>query len=98
MGERVYYIYIMTNLHNTSLYTGITNNLFRRVQEHKQGEGGIFSQTYKLKMLVFYEIYSDVNVAIAREKPIKSGSRMKKLLLIDSFNPEWHDLALEMNP
>jgi len=96
MGERVYYIYIMTNLHNTTLYTGITNDLFRRVQEHKQGIGGKFSRAYKIKKLVYFEVYSDVRAAIAREKQIKGGSRMKKLILIESLNPEWRDLALDM--
>lgn len=98
MGDRVYYIYIMTNLHNTTLYTGITNNLYRRIQEHKQGTGGKFSKTYKLKKLVYYEVYSDVRAAISSEKQIKGGSRMKKLLLIESLNSEWCDLALEMFP
>lgn len=94
MGDRVYYIYIMTNLHNTTLYTGVTNNLYRRVQEHKRGEGGKFSRKYKLKKLVYFEIYDDVRVAIAREKQIKAGSRMRKLELIESINPEWQDMTL----
>jgi len=84
----------MTNLHNT-LYTGITNNLFRRVQEHKQGEGGQFSGRYKMKKLVYFEIYRDVRTAIAREKQIKGGSRMKKAELISTLNPDWLDLTLE---
>lgn len=94
MGDRVYYIYIMTNLHNTTLYTGVNNNLYRRVQEHKRGEGGKFSRKYKLKKLVYFEIYDDVRVAIAREKQIKAGSRMRKLELIESINPEWQDMTL----
>jgi len=94
MGDRKYYIYIMTNLHNTTLYTGVTNDLYRRVQEHKRGEGGKFSRSYKLKKLVYYEVFDNVEVAITREKQIKGGSRMKKLELIESINPEWHDLTL----
>ena len=85
----------MTNLHNTTLYTGVTNDLNRRVQEHKQGGGGKFSRNYRIKKLVYYEVYDDIRVAISREKQIKGGSRMKKLELIMAINPEWHDLALD---
>jgi putative endonuclease len=67
MGERIFFVYIMTNLHTTTLYTGITNNLYRRVQEHKQGKGGKFSRAYKLKKLVYFEVYTDANATIARE-------------------------------
>jgi putative endonuclease len=96
MGEKIYFVYVMTNLHNTTLYTGITNNLFRRVQEHKQGEGGQFSRRYKMKKLVYFEAYGDVRTAIAREKQIKGGSRMKKAELISTLNPDWLDLTLEV--
>jgi len=95
MGEKIYFVYIMTNLHNTTLYTGITNNLFRRVQEHKQGEGGKFSRRYKMKKLVYFETHGNVRTAIAREKQIKGGSRMKKAELISTLNPDWLDLTLE---
>jgi putative endonuclease len=97
MGDSYYYIYIMTNLHNTTLYTGITNDLARRVQEHQRGEGGKFSQRYQLKKLVYFEVYEDVKAAINREKQIKGGSRMKKLELIESMNPDWNDLALDIH-
>ena len=96
MDDKVYYIYIMTNLHNTTLYTGITNNLVRRVQEHKRGEGGKFSREYNLKKLIYFEVFGDVRAAIAREKQIKAGSRMKKLKLIETFNPDWCDLTMDM--
>ena len=96
MRGRVYFVYIMTNLHNTTLYSGITNNLIRRVQEHKQGDGSKFSRTYKMKKLVYFEVYGDVRAAIAREKQIKAGSRMKKMMLIEGLNPGWRDLSLEM--
>ncbi len=96
MGERIYYIYIISNLHNTTIYTGVTNDLVRRMEEHKRGLGGVFSKKYKLRKLVYYEIFRDINDAIAREKQIKGGSRMKKLELIESMNPEWNDLALDM--
>jgi putative endonuclease len=95
MGEKKYFVYILTNLHNTTLYTGITNNLFRRVQQHKGGEGGQFSRKYKLRKLIYYEVHSDVRTAIAREKEIKAGSRIKKVELISMLNPDWLDLTLE---
>ena len=96
MWEKIYFVYIMTNLHNTTLYTGVTNNLFRRVQEHKQGEGGQFSRRYKMRKLVYFEAHSDVRAAIAREKQIKGGSRMNKAELISTLNPDWLDLTLEI--
>jgi putative endonuclease len=74
------------------LYTGVINNLQRRVIEHKTGKGGVFSKKYKIYKLVYYEIGDDINVAISREKQIKSGSRKKKIELINEMNPEWIDL------
>ncbi len=97
MGGKYYFVYIMTNLHNTTLYTGITNNLDRRVQEHKRGEGGQFSRRYKMRKLVYFEVYCDVRAAISREKQIKGGSRMKKAELISTLNPDWLDLTLELD-
>jgi len=91
-----YCIYIMTNAHNNALYTGVTNHLARRVYEHKNGLGGIFTRKYNIQKLVYYEIGEDVNAAIAREKQIKGGSRRKKIELIDSMNPDWKDLYEEI--
>jgi len=91
-----YCIYIMTNAHNTVLYTGVTNNLARRVYEHRNGLGGIFTKKYNACKLVYYEIGSDINAVIAREKQIKGGSRKKKVDLINSLNPEWKDLYEEI--
>jgi putative endonuclease len=82
----------MTNAHNTVLYTGVTNDLARRVYEHRNGLGGIFTKKYNIQKLVYYEIGNDVNVVIAREKKIKGGSRKKKIALINSLNAEWKDL------
>lgn len=96
MDDRIYYIYIITNQHNTTLYTGITNNLYRRVTEHRTGKGGKFSQRYNLTKLVYIESYPDVRAAISREKQIKNGSRQKKLDLIHSINPDWRDLYNEI--
>ncbi|MBX3037502.1 MAG: GIY-YIG nuclease family protein [Anaerolineales bacterium] len=90
--EKQYCVYIMTNAHHTVLYTGVTNNLARRVYEHKNGLGSTFVKKYNVHKLVYYEIGNDINATIAREKQIKGGSRKKKLDLINSLNPEWKDL------
>ena len=82
----------MTNVKNTVLYTGITNNLQRRVIEHRSGKGSRFVDKYNVTKLVYFECGNDINVAISREKQIKAGSRKKKIDLINSLNPEWNDL------
>jgi putative endonuclease len=91
-----YYVYIMTNQYNTVLYVGVTNDLLRRVQEHKDGVNNGFTSRYRIKKLVYYEISGDVESAILREKQIKGGSRAKKLQLIDEMNPDWQDLSLTL--
>lgn len=95
MSEKQYYIYIMTNAHNTVLYSGVTNELQRRVLEHKSGKGSEFTKKYNLTKLVYLESGDDINAAIAREKQIKADSRKKKIELIESINPEWKDLFEE---
>lgn len=95
MSNREYCVYIMTNAHNTVLYTGVTNNLQRRVLEHRSGEGSSFTRKYNSTKLVYVESGDDVNSAIAREKQIKAGSRKKKIALIESINPAWKDLFEE---
>ena len=92
MTHTKYFIYIITNKNQTTLYTGMTNNLLRRIMEHRNGEAGSFSQRYKLKKLVYFETYPNKFSAILREKQIKAGSRKKKLDLINSLNPGWKDL------
>jgi len=94
--NRQYCVYIMTNAHNTVLYTGVTNNLQRRILEHKTGKGGAFTRRYNVNKLVYYEVGNDVNIVIAREKQIKGGSRQKKIDLINSVNPEWKNLFEEL--
>jgi len=89
---REYCVYIMTNTHNTVLYTGVTNNVKRRAYEHKKGIGGEFTKKYNVHKLVYFEVSDDIHTAIAREKQIKGGSRQKKIDLINSLNPEWRDL------
>jgi putative endonuclease len=91
---RHYYIYIMTNGFRT-LYIGVTNNLMRRVYEHKQKLIDGFTKKYNITMLVYYEITSDVEAAIVREKELKGWRRSKKVALIESMNPQWKDLSLE---
>ena len=92
-----YCVYIMTNVHHTVLYTGVTNNLARRVYEHKNGLGSVFVKKYNVHKLVYYEIGNDVNATMAREKKIKGGWRKKNLDLINSLNPEWKDLYEEIS-
>ena len=83
----------MTNYSNTVLYTGVTNDLIRRVAEHKDGTNlNSFTYRYNLKKLVYFESFHTIEEAIAREKQIKGGSRKKKENLINSLNPEWKDL------
>lgn len=94
--NKQYYVYIMTNKNNTVLYTGITNNLIRRVYEHKEKLIDGFTKKYNCTKLVFYEIFSTPYDAIAREKQIKAGSRKKKIDLINKMNPEWKDLYDEL--
>lgn len=97
MQDKQYYIYIMTNKINTVLYTGVTNDLERRVWEHKSKLGGKFSQKYKINKLLYYEVYDDVRCAIEREKQIKGGSRQKKINLIKAMNPAFKDLSKELD-
>ena len=94
--DRLFYIYIMTNKGNTVLYTGVTNDLKRRVYEHKEKLVAGFTEKYNITKLVYYEIYDDINNAIWREKQIKGGSRQKKVELIDSMNKNWRDLSEEL--
>ena len=96
MAEKPYCVYIMTNNYNTVLYTGVTNDLQRRVLEHKSGKGSEFTNKYNIKKLVYFVVTNDINAAIAREKQIKAGSRQKKVDLIDSINPDWTDLFDEL--
>ena len=89
---KYYCVYIITNPKNTVLYTGVTGNLLGRIYHHKNKTVSSFSSKYNLNKLVYYEVYEDVNLAIAREKQIKAGSRQKKINLINNFNPKWEDL------
>lgn len=87
----MYYVYILTNQRNTVLYTGITNNLPRRMSEHRRKLGHHFTQRYHCTKLVYYEGYQNALDAIHREKQIKAGSRFKKEALINQDNPQWEN-------
>ena len=91
---KAYYIYIMTNQGRTTLYTGVTNGLVRRVTQHRQGETSGFTKRYNINRLMYYECFDDIRAAIAREKQIKGWSRDKKDALIGQKNPQWSDLAV----
>ena len=88
-----YWVCIMTNANDTVLYTDVTNDLRRRVGEHKMGLGSKFTSKYRITKLVYYEAFGRIGDAIAAEKRIKAGSRGKKVQLIESLNPEWSDLS-----
>ena len=90
--KKTYYVYIMTN-QSRNLYVGVTNNIRRRVEEHKAGLTKGFTNRYNIHTLVYVESFSDIGSAIAREKQIKYWRREKKLRLINQGNPEWHDLG-----
>lgn len=92
-AEHLYCVYIMTNFKRTVLYVGVTNDLPRRVLEHKSGKGGGFTARYKCDHLIYYECGSDIGGAIWREKQIKGGSRQDKIRLIEDMNPDWRDLT-----
>jgi putative endonuclease len=90
--EHRYFVYILTNSRRTVLYTGVTNDLVRRVAEHRDPGFKGFTHRYNVSELVYYEEFGDSLAAIAREKQIKGGSRARKIALIDGMNPEWRDL------
>jgi putative endonuclease len=94
--ENQYYIYLMSNKNNTVIYTGVTNNLKRRVYEHKEKMVDGFTKKYNVNKLVYFEATNDINSAIQREKQIKAGSRQKKIDLINSINKGWKDLYDEI--
>jgi putative endonuclease len=90
--DNQYFVYITTNKYNTVLYTGITNNLTRRIYEHKEKLIKGFTKRYNIDKLVYYEVFEDITEAISGEKQIKGGSREKKIELIQRFNKGWKDL------
>ncbi|MEL7005310.1 MAG: GIY-YIG nuclease family protein [Bacteroidota bacterium] len=91
MWNHNYFIYILTNKRHTVLYIGVTNDLRTRVYEHREKINKGFTARYNVDKLVYFERFSDINEAIAREKQLKAGSRQKKIDLINKLNPEWKD-------
>ena len=88
-----YYVYLLTNEHGNVIYTGVTNDLLRRVYEHKNHlDKGSFTAQYNIEKLVYYEITTDIESAISREKQIKGWNRKRKNKLVESKNPDWKDL------
>ena len=87
-----YYVYIIASRKNGTLYIGVTNNLIRRAYEHREGLVDGFTKRYSVKILVFYEIHTDINVALLREKQLKKWNRAWKIQLIEEMNPDWSDL------
>ncbi|MBI3159575.1 MAG: GIY-YIG nuclease family protein [Chloroflexi bacterium] len=95
--DREYFVYIMAS-HSRVIYTGVTNDLFRRVYEHKTRKTRGFTNRYNVIHLVYYESTDSIHIAIQREKQIKGWLREKKVQLIESTNPDWNDLAAEWYP
>ena len=97
-AQHNYYVYILTNKNKTVLYTGVTNNLKERLYFHSNPEpfSKAFTAKYNVHYLVYYELFTDINTAIQREKQIKGYSRKKKEVLINIFNPAWKFLNNEI--
>ena len=91
-----YYLYILASIKNGTLYIGVTNNLLRRISEHKNDSVDGFTKKYKIHKLVYYEEINDVKVAIQREKQVKKWERQWKINLIEKNNPEWKDLYYDL--
>ena len=96
MNNKQYYVYILFNKKNGTLYVGVTNDLIKRIWQHKNKIVEGFTQKYSVDKLGYYEICEDINSAIAREKQLKGGNRKAKLELIELNNPEWQDLYYEI--
>jgi len=91
--SKTYYVYILASQRNGTLYIGMTSDLIRRTYEHREGIIPGFTKKYGVKTLVYYELFEDVHAAIHRETRMKKFTRARKLELIGSRNPQWHDLA-----
>ncbi len=91
----MYYVYILSSNNNSTIYIGVTNNLTRRIYEHKNHTIKGFTKKYNVNKLVYFEETNDINSAIEREKQLKSWSRERKNTLINSINPDWNDLSID---
>jgi putative endonuclease len=93
--QKSYYVYLLSNWNNKVLYIGVTNDLERRIYEHRQKLIAGYTEKYNVNKLVYYEETSDVIAAISREKQLKKWRRDKKNALVNGLNPEWKDLSLD---
>ena len=91
----MYFVYILSNWDDSVLYIGVTNNLSRRLYEHRNHLVDGFTKKYNVHKLIYFEFTNDVNSAISREKQLKGWTRKKKIALIEKTNPEWKDLSAE---
>ncbi len=91
----MYFVYMLTNWNGNVLYIGVTNNLQRRLYEHRNGMADGFTNKYNVHKLVYFETTSDVHAAIAREKQLKKWTRIKKNKLVETINPQWKDLSAD---
>ena len=89
-------VYLLASARNGTLYVGVTSDLVKRIYEHKHGMADGFTKKYAVKMLVWFEMSSDITAAITREKKIKKWNRLWKLRLVDQSNPEWRDLYADI--
>jgi len=94
--QKLYYVYILASKRNGTLYIGVTNNLIRRIGEHREGLASNFTKKYGVKMLVYFEIFEDVQAAICRETKLKKYKREWKINLIQHNNLEWRDLSEDL--
>ena len=95
MSDHTYFIYILASRKHGTLYIGVTNNLERRIWEHRNGLGSLFVKKYQIRHLVHFEAYSSIHDAISREKSLKNWLRTWKVQLIEADNPDWTDLAAD---
>ncbi|MCL5017310.1 MAG: GIY-YIG nuclease family protein [Patescibacteria group bacterium] len=94
--DKYYFVYLMTNKNNAVIYTGVTNDLKKRVFQHKNKIVKGFTKKYNITKLVYFEIFDNSYNAISREKQIKAGSRKKKIDLVNKINSEWKDLYFSL--
>ena len=93
MKQYAFWFYIMTNVSNRVLYAGVTNDIFRRVQEHRTSKGSDFTSKYKVNKLVYVEKFQYIDQAIEKETQVKTWQRVWKIEMIEKLNPEWQDLT-----
>ena len=96
MRDHIYFVYLLASRRNGTLYCGVTNNVQRRMAEHRAGKAESFTRRYGVTQLVWFEAHSDINEAILQEKRIKKWNRAWKIVMIEAVNPGWRDLAVDL--